>query len=180
MIRDATPEDLGAMAAIYDEQVRTTVATFDTEERGAAHLADKLAHAGGSNVMLLAERDGQVLGYAYSAPFRPRPAYDGTKEVSVYLAAQARGLGIGKALYAALLARLDASPDVHTQLAVIALPNSASEALHRAMGFTHVGTLREVGHKFGSYVDTAYYQRLPAPAGGRSAVPDPAPDAAIG
>ena len=150
------------MAAIYDDQVRTSLATFDTEPRGAAYLGEKLATMGGGNVVLVACTDENLLGYAFSGPFRPRPAYDGTKEVSVYLAEGARGRGLGRTLYAALLARLDAAPDVHTQVAVIALPNDASVALHLACGFEPVGVLREVGHKFGRYVDTAWYQRMPS------------------
>jgi phosphinothricin acetyltransferase len=165
-IRDAVAGDLPAMAAIYDAEVAGSVATFDTEPRGAAYLGEKLAAAGGSDIVLVACRDGQVVGYAFSGPFRPRPAYAGTKEVSVYLAAGARGRGVGRALYSELLARLDAHPDVHTLVAVIALPNEASLALHRALGFEEVGVLREVGHKFGRWVDTAWYQRLPRPRTG--------------
>jgi phosphinothricin acetyltransferase len=164
VVRDATPADLPAMAAIYDDQVRTSVATFDTEPRGAAYLGEKLAAANAGNVVLVAHEGDRLLGYAFSGAFRPRPAYDGTKEVSVYLAAGARGRGLGRTLYAALLARLDAAPDVHTQVAVIALPNDASVALHLAFGFHRVGVLREVGYKFGRFVDTAWYQRMaPAP-----------------
>ncbi|TPG12929.1 GNAT family N-acetyltransferase [Pedococcus bigeumensis] len=162
VVRDATPADLPAMAEIYDDQVRTSLATFDTEPRGAAYLGEKLATTGGGNIVLVAWADGDLLGYAFSGPFRPRPAYDGTKEVSVYLAEGARGRGLGRTLYAALLARLDAAADVHTQVAVIALPNDASVALHLACGFERVGVLREVGHKFGRYVDTAWYQRMPS------------------
>ena len=165
VIRDATGEDLAAMAAIYDEQVATSVATFDTEPRGAAYLGEKLATAGGGDIVLVAREGDAVQGYAFSGPFRPRPAYAGTKEVSVYLAGSARGRGLGRALYAELLGRLDARADVHTQVAVIALPNDASVALHRAMGFEEVGVLREVGHKFGRYVDTAWYQRMPVGPG---------------
>ncbi|NYG05795.1 phosphinothricin acetyltransferase [Phycicoccus badiiscoriae] len=160
LVRDATGDDLPAMAAIYDEQVRTSVATFDTEPRGAAYLSEKVAATDEGNVVLVACADDALLGYAYSGPFRPRPAYDGTKEVSVYLAEGARGQGLGRTLYAALLARLDAAPGVHTQVAVIALPNDASVALHLSCGFERVGVLREVGHKFGRYVDTAWYQRM--------------------
>ncbi len=159
-VRDATPSDVPAMAAIYDEQVLTSVATFDTEPHGTAHLSAKLATPGPGNLVLVATHGADLVGYAYSGPFRPRPAYDGTKEVSVYVAAHARGRGVARTLYAALLARLDAEPSVHTEVAVIALPNDASEALHRAFGFEPVGTLREVGHKFGRYVDTAWWQRL--------------------
>lgn len=160
VVRDATPSDLAAMAAIYDEQVRTSVATFDTQERGAAYLGEKLAATGPGDVVLVACLDDTVVGYAFSGPFRPRPAYAGTKEVSVYVDAAARGRGVARSLYAALLGRLDAEPSVHTQLAVIALPNEASEALHVASGFERVGVLREVGNKFGRWVDTAWYQRL--------------------
>jgi phosphinothricin acetyltransferase len=159
-VRDATSADVPAMAAIYDEQVRTSVATFDTQERGAAYLGEKLAATGPGDVVLVACLDEEVVGYAFSGPFRPRPAYAGTKEVSVYVDASARGAGVARSLYAALLARLDAEPSVHTQLAVVALPNEASEALHRAFGFERVGVLREVGHKLGRWVDTAWYQRL--------------------
>ncbi len=160
-VRDATTADLVAMATIYDEQVRTSVATFDTEPRGAAYLGEKLANAGGSDLVLVATQGEDVLGYAFSGPFRPRPAYDGTKEVSVYVATQARGLGVGSLLYGALLARLDAMACVHTQVAVIALPNDASIALHRRHGFAEVGVLREVGRKLDRWVDTAWYQRVP-------------------
>ncbi|KQZ88773.1 hypothetical protein ASD62_05080 [Phycicoccus sp. Root563] len=158
-VRDATAADLSAMAAIYDGEVLTSVATFDTEPRGTTYLGEKLAHAAGSDIVLVATRGGEVLGYAFSGPFRPRPAYDGTKEVSVYLARSARGAGLGTLLYAALLARLDALPQVHTQVAVIALPNDGSIALHRKHGFVEVGVLREAGRKFDRWVDTAWYQR---------------------
>ena len=159
-VREASLTDVGAMAAIYDEQVRTSVATFDTQERGAAYLGEKLAAAGPGDVVLVACLDDDVVGYAFSGPFRPRPAYAGTKEVSVYVDGRARGRGVARTLYAALLGRLDAEPSVHTELAVIALPNEASEALHRSFGFERVGVLREVGNKFGRWVDTAWYQRL--------------------
>jgi phosphinothricin acetyltransferase len=168
-VREAEPGDLPAMAAIYDAEVATSVATFDTEPRGSAYLAEKFA-ATGREVVLVACHAGTVVGYALSAPFRPRPAYAGTREVSVYLASDARGRGVGRLLYAELLARLDAREDVHTQLAVVALPNDASVALHLSFGFREVGVLREVGHKFGRYVDTAWYQRMSGPDSAGSAV----------
>ena len=161
VVREAAPADIEAMAAIYDEQVRTSVATFDTEPRGSAYLSEKLASHAPGDVVLVACAGDALLGYAFSGSFRPRPAYAGTKEVSVDVAAGAQGRGVARLLYAELLARLDAEPSVHTQLAVIALPNEASERLHAAFGFERVGVLREVGHKFGRWVDTAWWQRLP-------------------
>jgi L-amino acid N-acyltransferase YncA len=160
-IREATMDDLPAIAAIYNEQVRTSVATFDVEERGTAYLGEKLAAHRPGDLVIVATHGDDVVGYALSGPFRPRPAYAGTRETSVYVAEGARGLGLGRRLYAVLLGTLDGFSEVHTQVAVIALPNPASEALHRSFGFDHVGTLREVGQKFGRFVDTAWYQRLP-------------------
>ena len=95
------------------------------------------------------------MGYAYSASYRPRPAYSRTREVSVYLATGARaGPRPAAVRRAAGLLRADG---VHKVLAVIALPNDASEALHRACGFERVGLLPEVGCKFGRWIDTALW-----------------------
>lgn len=158
-IRPAREDDLSALVAIYNREVETGIATFDTEPVTTEHFAQRLG-GGPAEAFLVAEASGTVLGYAYAGPFRPRPAYAGTRETSVYLAEPVRGRGAGRALYLELLGRLDAA-GVHTQVAVVALPNDASEALHRAVGFRPVGVLREVGHKFGRWIDTAWYQRRP-------------------
>jgi L-amino acid N-acyltransferase YncA len=159
VLRTATAADLPAMAAIYDEAVASSVATFDVEPQGPGHYADRVASTRPGDHVVLALDGDRLLGMAYSATYRPRPAYDGTREVSVYLAPDARGRGLGRVLYDELLARVDAD-GIHTCLAVIALPNPASEALHRAVGFAPVGTLREVGRKFDRWVDTAWWQRM--------------------
>ncbi|WP_139984042.1 GNAT family N-acetyltransferase [Nocardioides litoris] len=167
VVRDAVEADLPAVKAVYDAEVRGGTATFDTtppplsawRERLASphHLlvatdgADGAGGSGGSG-----GSDGSVLGYASSTGYRPRAAYDATREVSVYLAADARGRGVGRALYDVLLGRLR-DDGVHTVLAVVALPNPASDALHRAVGFEEVGVLPEVGHKHGRWIDTAFY-----------------------
>lgn len=148
------------MTRIYNDAVDHTVATFDVERRGDDHYAERLGSTRpGDHVLVAVDAAGAVHGYAFSGTYRPRAAYDGTREVSVYLAEDARGQGLGRRLYDELLARVDAD-GVHTCLAVIAQPNAASEALHRATGFEPVGTLREVGHKFGHWVDTAFWQRM--------------------
>lgn len=159
-IRPAREGDLATVAAIYNAEVEGGVGTFDTLPKGPGHFAHRLAPETPGDVFLVVEDGADVVGFAYSGPFRSRPAYAGTRETSVYLAAAARGRGLGRALYAELLERLDAA-GVHTVLAVVALPNEASEALHRRLGFERVGVLREVGHKLGRYVDTAWWQRLP-------------------
>ncbi len=156
-MRSADPADLPRIAAIYDEQVRTAISTFDLEPRPMSYWEDRLAStAPGDHLLVACSPAGEVLGYAYSSTYRPRPAYDRTREVSVYLAADSRGRGLGRLLYDELLARLRAD-DVHQVLAVVALPNDASEALHRACGFERVGVLPEVGWKFDRWIDTAVW-----------------------
>lgn len=150
-IREATEHDLAAVAAIYDAEVAGGYATFDTEPPAAEYWASKL---GGP--LLVAEEDGVVVGFAYATAYRPRAAYDRTREVSVYLAPTGQGRGLGRALYTDLLARLRAA-GVHTVLAVIATPNDASEALHRSFGFTRVGLLPEVGWKLERWIDVAFW-----------------------
>ena len=158
-IRPARPDDLAAVAAIYNVEVEQGVGTFDTEPKGLDHFAHRIEAADRRDVFLVADDAGDVVGFAHSGPFRPRPAYAATRETSIYLASAVRGRGVGRALYAELLAHLDAA-GVHTTTAVIALPNHASEALHASLGFERVGVLREVGHKLGRWVDTAWWQRL--------------------
>lgn len=159
LVRPATPADLPGMTAIYNEAVATSLSTFDTEPKADDHYAERLASTRSGDHVLVVVDEARVLGYAYSGEYRPRPAYAGTREVSVYLADGARGRGLGRALYTELFARVDVD-GIHACLAVIAQPNPASEALHRAFGFEHAGTLREVGHKLGGWVDTAFWQRL--------------------
>lgn len=98
-----------------------------------------------------------VRGFAYSGWFRTRPAYAGTRETSIYLPGDARGEGLGRRLYTELLRRLR-EDGIHLAVAVIAQPNPPSVALHEALGFELVGTFAEIGHKFGRYVDTRWYQ----------------------
>jgi len=156
LVRDAVPADLPRIAAIYDEQVRTAISTFDVEPCPIAYWEARLSSTEAGDHLLVADSGSAVVGYAYSSSYRPRPAYARTREVSVYLDGSARGQGLGRLLYDELLARLRAD-DVHQVLAVIALPNDASEALHRACGFERVGLLPEVGWKFDRWIDTAMW-----------------------
>lgn len=98
-----------------------------------------------------------MAGFANSTAFRPRPAYARTRETSIYLAPQTVGRGLGRLAYAHLLGLLRADR-VHSGVAVVAEPNPPSVALHESLGFELVGVLREVGHKFGRWVDTRWYQ----------------------
>ena len=158
-IRAATEEDLPEVSAIYDHHAVSSVSTFDDESPGPERWLSKVGddRVNGEHLLVVVADDGEVRGYAESSVFRPRPAYDHTREVSVYLGLDARQQGYGRKLYDELLGLLRAD-GIHVALAVIALPNPASEALHRACGFTRVGVVEEVGWKFGAWVDTAWWQ----------------------
>lgn len=158
IIRPATDADLDAVAAIYAVEVATGYATFDTEAPPRERWEAKLRSGHPGDHFVVAERDGDVVGFAYSGAYRERGAYTNTRETTIYLDRSAVGAGLGRRLYDDLLARLRAA-GVHTVLAGIALPNDASEGLHRACGFERVGVLREVGHKLGRWVDVAWWQR---------------------
>jgi phosphinothricin acetyltransferase len=156
IVRAARPDDLPGVAAIYAAAAETTHVTFDFEGRPVTWWADVLADT--DHELLVAADAEAVLGYARSSPHKDRPGYAITVETSVYVAESARGRGIGHALYGALFERLDAGPRQNA-VAGIALPNEASERLHRAHGFTDVGTFHAVGVKFGRAWDVRWFER---------------------
>jgi phosphinothricin acetyltransferase len=144
---------------IYNHYVATTHYTFDVDVCTTEGRAPWFAQFDGRrHRCLVLETDGRVEGYATSAPFKPKPAYGTSVEVSVYLAPERTGHGHGRDLYAALFDGL-AGEDLHRAYALIALPNPQSIALHRAFGFHQVAHLAEVGRKFGRYWDVAYFER---------------------
>ena len=160
-VRDATTADLPAVAAIYTHYVLRTTMTFNTEVRTPREWVERFegSVAVGHHRLLVAEVAGVVAGYVETQQFRPKPAYDRSVELSVYVAPDAVGAGVGAALYRELLLRLDADERFHRAYSIIALPNDASVAFHERWGFVHRGTLNEAGHKFGRYLDVAYYER---------------------
>lgn len=157
-IRSATEADLDAVAAIYAAEVAGGTATFDTAPPPRSRWEAKLASGHPGDQFLVATSGGEVVGFAYSGPYRERGAYAHTRETTVYLAPAAAGRGVGRALYDELLSRLTAA-GVHAVLACVALPNDASEGLHRACGYERVGVMREVGRKFDRWIDIAWWQR---------------------
>lgn len=157
-IRAAQDDDLSAIAAIYGHEARTGIATFDTEPRTLDDWHRRLESATPGDHLLVAEDDEVVLGYAHSAPYRPKPSYGRTRETSIYLTADAQGQGLGRALYADLLRWLVAD-GIHLVVAAVALPNPASLALHAACGFTEVGVMSEVGRKFDRWIDVVWLQK---------------------
>jgi L-amino acid N-acyltransferase YncA len=154
-VRQATPGDAAACAAIYAPYVTGTVISFETEPPSAGEMAARIAAA---LEWLVLEDEGRVAGYAYASPFHARAAYRWACEVSVYLEQDRRRTGAGRALYEALLASLTAR-GFRVAVAGMTLPNPASEGLHRALGFEPVGTYRQIGYKFGAWHDVAWTQR---------------------
>ena len=158
LVRDATAADAEACRAIYAPYVRDTVISFESEPPTEAEMAARIAVATATHAWLVLEDDGEVVGYAYGGPFASRAAYQWACEVSVYMELGRRRTGGGRALYEALLARL-AARGFHMAVAGMTLPNDASVALHRALGFEPVGTWRRIGFKHGAWHDVAWTQR---------------------
>ncbi|MHB9799480.1 GNAT family N-acetyltransferase [Pseudomonas sp. MT3] len=159
-IRDAHPDDLSTIAAIYRHYVLHSCATFEETPPTTAELEQRYAGVVASGLpYLVAECEGEVLGYCYATPFRQRPAYRFTLENSVYVRHDASGQGIGSALLRTLLARCGRGPWKQVIAVVGDSENHASRALHRRFGFREVGVLEKVGFKLGRWVDTVYLQR---------------------
>jgi phosphinothricin acetyltransferase len=158
-VRPASAADLAGAAAIYDEHVHTGISTFDLEPPPVSYWEHHLASTEPGDHFLVADDASEVVGFAYSSAYRPRPGYRLTREVSVYLSERARGQGLGRRLYDDLIDRVRADR-IHVVLALVAVPNPASVALHEACGFEHLGTMREVGRKFDRWLDTAWYQLI--------------------
>jgi L-amino acid N-acyltransferase YncA len=159
-VRPTSPDDLGAISDIYAHHVRTGVATF---ELTAPDLGEWLlrfeAVSSRALPFLTATLSGEIVGYAYCAPWKARPAYRHTVEDSVYVAPQAVGRGVGGYLLDTLLADC-ASAGVREVIAVIVDADAtASLALHRNRGFVDAGRLSSVGYKHGRWLDTLLLQR---------------------
>jgi len=174
--RPATPADAGALAAIYAPIVRETAISFELDPPDAAQMARRIDKTLATLPWLVAtDAAGTVTGYAYASPHRERPAYRWSVDVSAYVHANHRGQGVGRALYDALLADLR-QRGYWQAFAGIALPNTASIALHEAAGFGHIGTYRSVGYKLGAWHDVGWWQRpLRTPAIHGLPLEDPSP-----
>ena len=156
----ASLHDLDGINEIYNHYVRSTHITFDLAPITCDERREWFTHYGstGRHRLVVARRDGGVLGYASSSRLRPRQAYDTSVETSVYLSPFETGRGIGSGLYEALFLALRGE-DVHRAYAGIALPNDASIALHERFGFHRAALYSEQGRKFGRYWDVAWYEK---------------------
>jgi phosphinothricin acetyltransferase len=160
IVRDATPDDAPALADIYGHHVLHGFGTFEEVPPSVAEMAERRAAVAEKGLpYLVAERDGRVLGFAYAAPFRPRAAYRHTVEDSVYIAPDAIGQGVGKALLTEVLARCEALGLRQVVAVVGDSGNAASLALHRSLGFEQKGVGQSFGFKHGRWVDIVWLQK---------------------
>lgn len=163
-LRDATPADVPALQAIYAHHVRNGVATFELTPPDIEEMARRVQTVRAQGLPYIvaerAEPDGarRIVGYAYAAPFRARPAYRFTVEDSIYIAAGEEGKGLGRILLTELIARCTAL-GFRQMVAVIGADGpSASVGLHAALGFAHAGKLPALGWKFERWLDIVMMQ----------------------
>ena len=179
LIRPSIAADLHAFTAIYGHAVQYGTGSFELVAPEVAEMSRRRDDVLSNNLpWLTAERGGEVLGYAYASLFRPRRAYRFSLENSIYIAAPARGQGVGRLLLAELLARC-VSLGARQMLAIIGdSANQASVALHLAQGFEPVGTFNNVGRKFGRWLDVVLMQRTLGAGANNAPASDPASDLA--
>jgi L-amino acid N-acyltransferase YncA len=172
-IRDATTGDLARVAALYGREVRTGTATFELTPPTVDEMAHRFAAVKRHDLpWLVAELDGDFAGYAYASPFRPRPAYRYGVEGSIYVEAEARRHGVGRALLEALVERVRALGLRHVIGAISDSDTSAASiALHHSLGFRDAGVYRQVGWKFDRWLDVTLMQLDLIPDGGPPQAP---------
>ena len=160
IIRDAAAGDLPAITAIYAHHVLHGLGTFEEEPPSEADIAARVKKVQDAGcAWLVAENEGQIVGYAYFAQLRDRSAYRYTAEDSIYVRDDVRGMGVGKALVQALIHRATEA-GYRQMIAVIGdSDNVGSIGLHASLGFRNVGVMKAVGMKFGEWVDVVTMQR---------------------
>ncbi|MAQ99012.1 MAG: phosphinothricin acetyltransferase [Oceanospirillaceae bacterium] len=157
-IREVTAEDAAAIAEIYNYYIASSIVTFEEQPVSAEVIEQRIAKVKKAGLpWLVAEEKGELLGYIYAAPWHERSAFRFAAEASVYLSGKAAGKGLGRKLYAALFDELKET-EIRHLMAVIALPNDASVALHEKLGFKKVGEIPEIGFKFNHWIAIGYWQ----------------------
>lgn len=159
MIRSATGGDAARIAEIYNRYVLHSTVTFEEQIVSADEMRKRIAEVLQALPWVVWVERESVEGFAYATPWKSRISYRHSVESTIYLADGAMGRGIGAQLYGTLIAGLR-ERGVHTVLGGIALPNDASIALHEKLGFEKVAQFREVGRKFGKWIDVGYWQKI--------------------
>lgn len=160
LIRPSLDQDIPQITAIYAHHVLHGTGTFETDPPSVADMTTRRADVLGKGLpYLVAEQDGQVVGFAYGNWFKPRPAYRYSVEDSIYLAPDLHRQGLGRALLAELLARFEAV-GIRKVMAIIGdSANAGSVGVHRALGFTQVGVVESCGWKLGAWRDIVIMQK---------------------
>ena len=159
LIRPVSPNDAEKLCEILNHYILNTSVTFETVAASPSDMRTKIEENPQSLPWLVLEVSGELVGCARVSKWRPRPAYDESVEISVYLRIDYTGKGLGKMMYKKLLDQLKALK-YHTIMAGIALPNDPSVALHEYFNFKKVGHFCEVGYKFGRRIDVGYWQLI--------------------
>jgi phosphinothricin acetyltransferase len=157
--RSAVPADAEAIREIYNREVLTSTVTFDLVPRTDDDQRVWMDARSGAHAVVVAVDGDEIVGFGSLSPYRPRPAYSTSVEDSVYIHRDHQGQGIGKLILADLVARAQ-QHGFHTIIGRIVGGHDASIGLHRSLGFDHVGVEREIGRKFGKWLDVVVMQRM--------------------
>lgn len=157
MIRPVAATDAPRIAAIYNHHVHETVVTFEEQPVANEEMARRIAETTANYPWLVSEIDGVVAGYSYALSWKRRSAYRYAAESTIYMAGEFCGRGLGRELYGSLISDMRAR-GLHCAIGGISLPNPASIVLHEKLGFRHIGQFREVGWKFGKWIDVGYWE----------------------
>ena len=164
-IRDATPKDAAALVEIYAPYVRETAVTFEYDVPSVAEFSGRIERVLEKFPYLVAENDGEIVGYAYAGAFHPRAAYQWCAEMSVYVKQKARRMGVGRMLYDAMEAilRMQRLANVEACIAVPSAPDAHltmdSVRFHEKMGYRMVGTFHQCGYKFDTWYDMVWMEK---------------------
>lgn len=158
-IRKAELKDASQIADVYNYYVQQTHHTFETEPIVAEEMEKRIAEVTSDYPFLVAEEDGEIVGYAYATQFKLRQAYEYASEVSIYVRNAAKQKGIGTQLYTQLFDDLQET-EAHAVVAGISLPNDASVRFHERLGFEKVAHFKEVGYKLGRWIDVGYWEKI--------------------
>lgn len=159
LIRPAQQQDLPALLAIYNHEILNGVATFDLQPKSLAERQSWFdEHNKNNHPLLVAEQDGEVLGYASLSRYAEKAAYNSTVELSVYIAPSARRQGIASQLMLAVIELAKKDNATHLIVSLITGTNQASISLHQKFGFNKVGTLHQVGYKHQQFLDVHIYE----------------------
>ncbi len=160
-VRAAVQEDLSAIAAIYNDEVKNGTATFDIRPKPLSEWEFWFSrHNKNNHPLIVIEPGGKVAGYASLSPYRDKEAYAETTELSVYIAKDFRRKGFASALLSELIRQAKNDPRTHLIVSVITGGNEASIRLHEKFGFTFCGTIHEAGKKFGKFLSIDNYELI--------------------